>query len=122
MKILIGKDTGYWEAEPMNEESHPLRSLKHLVINVGIPPILKRDNTRIQTREKWTSFEHQLYINGLMTETKSPWKNKVENSINDLVVTNQRNMYELDVLNNQSHWCMKWCEAAHNVLSIWKLG
>ena len=72
-QMFSGKDVGQWDVHPTKIESHSSRSLQDFVRNAGILPILERDNARTQTREKWTSFERQSCVDGIMTEPKSPW-------------------------------------------------
>ena len=95
--MFTGKYSGHWELHPMSKESHSLSSLQYFVRNIGIPSILKRDNSRTQTGEKWTTFEHQLCVNGIMIDPKSTCQNKVEHFINELVTMVHMHMQEFNV-------------------------
>ena len=121
-QMFTGEHTGHYEVHPTHEESYSLRSLQDDVLNIVIPPILKRDNARTRIGEKQTAFEFQFYINDMMTEPKSPWQNKAEHSINDLGTMVQRNVREFSVHLNQCYWRVKCCAGAHNVLAMIKLG
>ena len=105
----------------MNKESHSLRSLQDFFWNVGVPPILKRDNDMTQTGKKWTVCERQMCINRLITQPHSPWKNASKHAINNLLVM-QIKMKEFDVPLNQHHWCVEWCKDVCKTLSMRKLG
>ena len=71
-QMFTGNETGHWEVHPMKKESHVLQSLQDFVRSIGVLPTLKRENARTQTGNKWTDFERQLCMNGLMTEPHSP--------------------------------------------------
>ena len=81
----------------MNKESHSLRSFQDFVRTVGIPPTLRRDNARTQTGAKWTGFERQMCVKGLMTEPHSPWQNASEHATNDLCAMTIRKMKECNI-------------------------
>ena len=80
----------------MNKESHSLRSIQDFSRNVGASPALKRYSSMPQTGEKRKVFEHQMCVNGLMTEPRSPWENSSKHTINDLEAMTIRNMKEFN--------------------------
>lgn len=87
-----------------------------------MPNAIKRDNSKVQTGEKWKEVERDLCINGVMMEPHTPWENMAEKGIDDLSTMTAKCISEFGVPLGQHHWCQKWCKDAHNALAMQKLG
>ena len=59
-------------------------SLQDFARTIGVPNIVKRDNSKTKTGEKWKEVEHNICIQGKMTEPHSPWQNMAKYGVGDL--------------------------------------